>query len=71
MIKTGDTVKVEKIIDTDNASHLTSMIGKKGLAISWIIYKNIKRFKVQFQNGTEYYTSYFREDELVKIEDGE
>jgi guanylate kinase len=70
MIKTGDTVKVERIIDTQEANHLVSMINRKGVVISWIVYKQIKRFKVQFQDGTEYFTSYFREDELIKIEDG-
>jgi hypothetical protein len=71
MIETRDFVKVIKIIDIEEAHHLENMIGCEGQVVSWIVYKNIKRFKVQFQEGLEYYTSYFREDELEKIKDGE
>jgi hypothetical protein len=71
LIKTGDKVRVEKIIDQFKGDHLKGLIGRKGVVISYIIYKNIKRHKVQFQDGLEYFTGYFRDDELVKIEDGE
>lgn len=71
MINTGDKVKVVKIIDQFKGDHLTGLIGREGLVISWLVYKNIKRYKVQFQDGLEYYSHYFRQDELQKIEDGE
>lgn len=71
MINTGDRVKIVKIIDADDATHLENMIGRIGIAISYIIYKNIKRHKIQFQDGLNYESYYFRQDEIEKVEGDE
>lgn len=63
-MKTGDKVKVIKIINKDAAGHLENTIGKIGVVVSWVIYQNIKRYKVQFQDGITMETHYYREDEL-------
>lgn len=71
MIKTGDKVVVERIIDQFKGDHLVDLIGREGTVISWLVYQHVKRFKVQFQNGLEFISHYFREDELRKVEEGE
>lgn len=67
-MKTGDKVKVIRIIDQFKADHLVGLQNKEGKIISWVNYKGKKRYKVQFQDGINISTHYLLEEELEVIE---
>lgn len=59
--KANNKVRVAKILDIQDAKHLSGHIGKSGEVWSWFKIGNDYKYKVHFQDGE---THYFFEDEL-------